>query len=320
MQASSEAKGSSAANCHDRGTLVSIIVMTLLHMKTLPIKKSLSAFGLGLVLASFTAFLMTGRVAMAESFHDAAKDGSSRECRPDAVATGPACLDKYEASLWFVPASQTRLISKIRSGTARREDLLSMTALSAGVVQLGLRPGDLGERGCPTTANGCIDVYAVSIAGVNPASFVTWFQALATARNSGKRLATNQEWQAGALGTPDAGFSPGPRDCNTYSTHKSFTGSRVNCKSDVGAFDMVGNVREWVAEWVPRSSSKCLGWGEFSDDFMCLAGADDSSAGGPGVIMRGGSFAIGEAAGVFAVSGDDLPTDALLILGFRAAR
>jgi hypothetical protein len=34
-----------------------------------------------------------------------------------------------------------------------------------------------------------MNVYAVSIAGVDPASFVTWFQALATARNSGKRLA-----------------------------------------------------------------------------------------------------------------------------------
>lgn len=41
---------------------------------------------------------------------------------------------------------------------------------------------------------------------------------------------------------------------------------------------------------------------------------------GAGVIMRGGSFAICAAAGVVAVSGDDLPTDALLLLGFRAAR
>lgn len=42
--------------------------------------------------------------------------------------------------------------------------------------------------------------------------------------------------------------------------------------------------------------------------------------GGAGVIMRGGSFAICAAAGVVAVGRDDLPTDALLLLGFRAAR
>jgi hypothetical protein len=289
-------------------------------MPTLTIKRSLSAFTLSLVLVVVTALLMTGRVSMAAGFHDDATDGSPRACRPDAVEIGPACLDKYEASLWSVPASQTRLISKIKSGTARREDLLSRAAASAGVVQLGLLPGDLVQHDCPATGNGCMNVYAVSIAGVKPASFVTWFQALATARNSGKRLATNQEWQAGAFGTPEAGFSPGPDDCNTYQPGRSLTGSRANCKSDVAAFDMVGNVREWVAEWVPRSSSVCPGWGSFSDDFMCLAGADDVAPGGPGVIMRGGSFAIGEAAGVFAVSGDSLPTDALLLLGFRAAR
>jgi hypothetical protein len=290
-------------------------------MQTLTIKNSLSAFKLSLVLALVTALLMTARVSMADRSHDAAEGGSSRDCRPDAVAIGPTCLDKYEASLWFVPTSQTRLISKIRSGTATREDLLSRAAVAAGIVQLGLLPGDLALHDCPATGSGCMNVYATSIAGVKPASFVNWFQALASARNSGKRLPTNQEWQAGAFGTPDAGSSPGPQDCNTYSlTGRSLTGSRANCKSDMAAFDMVGNVREWVAEWVPRSSSLCRGWGSFSDDFMCLAGADDSAAGGPGVIMRGGSFAIGAAAGVFAVSGDSLPTDSLLVLGFRAAR
>lgn len=290
------------------------------HRQTPWPKRSFSAFTPSLVRVFVMALFMTGHESMADGFQDGAKDGSSGDCRPDAVAVGPTCLDKYEASLWFVPASQTRLISKIKSGTASRKSVLSPAAVSAGVVQLGLSAGDLVEYGCPTTGNGCMNVYAVSIAGVDPASFVTWFQALATARNSGKRLAMNQEWQAGAFGTPDAGFSPGPQDCNTYSSAKSLTGSRANCKSDVAAFDMVGNVREWMADWVPRSSAKCLGWGAFSDDFMCLAGADDSSAGGPGVIMRGGSFGIGAGAGVFAVSGDDLPTDALFVLGFRAAR
>jgi hypothetical protein len=292
----------------------------LTHTQTPVIKRLFSACTPSLVLVWAMALPMTAHVSKADGLRGDGRDGSSGACRPDAVAVGPTCLDKYEASLWFVPVGQPRLISKIRSGTASRKSLLSPGAVSAGVVQLGLSAGDLVAYGCPTTGNGCMNVYAVSIAGVDPASFVTWFQALATARNSGKRLAMNQEWQAGAFGTPDAGFSPGPDDCNTYSSAKSLTGSRANCRSDVAAFDMVGNVREWMGDWVPRSSAKCLGWGAFSDDFMCLAGADDSSAGGPGVIMRGGSFGIGAGAGVFAVSGDDLPTDSLMVLGFRAAR
>jgi signal transduction histidine kinase len=37
------------------------------------------------------------------------------------------------------------------------------------------------------------------------------------------------------------------------------TGSRSSCKSARGAFDMVGNLYEWVADWVPRSTA-CGTW------------------------------------------------------------
>ena len=41
-----------------------------------------------------------------------------------------------------------------------------------------------------------------------------------------------------------------------------------------GAFDMVGNLDEWVADWVPRSDDPCPGlWGAFSNDAQCLGGA-----------------------------------------------
>ena len=37
------------------------------------------------------------------------------------------------------------------------------------------------------------------------------------------------------------------------------TGSRANCKSSWGVFDMVGNVDEWVADWADRANG-CTDW------------------------------------------------------------
>jgi formylglycine-generating enzyme required for sulfatase activity len=155
-----------------------------------------------------------------------------------------------------------------------------------------------------------VDVYAVSIPGVAPAALITWFQAAEAARNAGKRLPTNAEWQAAALGTLD-----GP--CNTSGGVLHATGATAGCVSDVGAFDMVGNLWEWVADWVPRTPA-CGSWGSFSDDLQCLAGA--ATTGAPGALIRGGDFFLGSSAGVFAVDGDDTPSNAGSSFGFRAAR
>ena len=238
-------------------------------------------------------------------------------CPRDSVQVGLTCLDKYEASVWKVPPTQTALIGKIRRGTVELNDLTSTKA--AGVVHLGLVSGDLAAAGCPATGNGCVDFYAASISGVTPSAFLTWFQAAAAARNSFKRLPSNAEWQAGALGTPDPGANPGAQDCNTFGTGPDLTGARTNCVSDAGAFDMVGNVSEWVADWVPRSIHPCGSWGSFSDDLQCLDGADVT--GQPGALVRGGDFNHGAGAGVFAVFGDRGPFDGGFgSIGFRAAR
>jgi sulfatase-modifying factor enzyme 1 len=239
--------------------------------------------------------------------------GAVEMCPRDAVQVGPTCLDKYEASLWKIADAESATIRKIRAGMVT---LAELTA--AGAVQLGRNSGDLAANGCSDTGNGCVDVYAVSIPGVEPARFTTWFQAVATARNSFKRLPSNAEWQAGALGTPDPGANPGAQDCNTLGSGPDLTGARTNCISDAGAFDIVGNVSEWVAEWVPLSTHPCGTWGNFSDDIQCLVGADTTS--GPGALIRGGDFNQGAGAGVFAVFGDARPFDRLPSIGFRAAR
>lgn len=238
-------------------------------------------------------------------------------CPDDSVASGTVCIDKYEASVWHVPRHQKGLIEQIQKGTVRLANLIA-----GGATQLGLARGDLAASGCPATGNGCVEVFAVSIPGVQPARYINWFQAAAAARNSLKRLPTNQEWQVAALGTPDgppcivSTASPppvGPAD----------TGSAPGCVSDVGAFDMVGNVSEWVADWGDLANT-CGSWPAAfgSDDTSCVGGPGFGFSNVPGAFLRGGFFGVGETAnaGVFAVVLRFDPTLAAPSIGFRAAR
>jgi len=83
---------------------------------------------------------------------------------------------------------------------------------------------------------------------------------------------------------------------------------------------MVGNVEEWVAEWVPRSTACPAAWPfpDYGSDIMCLAGASTTS--GPGALLRGGDFLNGAYAGVFDVDGGDQPSGSESDIGFRCAR
>ncbi|MBZ5639516.1 MAG: formylglycine-generating enzyme family protein [Acidobacteriia bacterium] len=240
---------------------------------------------------------------------------AARTCGPDSVPAGTVCLDRYEASVWRVPNPTTTnalLVTKIQLGTATQADLTA-----AGATQLGTLVDDYA----PCTGNGqnCADdIYAVSLPAVIPAANITWFQAQEACANAGKRLPTSAEWQMGTTGTPDAGSDNGTTDCNSNAGSVTLTGARKSCESARGAFDMVGNLDEWVAEWVPLSTV-CSNWGGLSDDLMCLFGAS-SSAGGPGALLRGGDFRARTAAGSLAVVGTGGPFSARAFIGFRCAR
>lgn len=238
------------------------------------------------------------------------------KCARDSVQVGKWCVDKYEVSVWETTDKGT--IKKIKKGTA------TLAGLTADGTQRGANSDDYGA-GCPDNGNGCVDFYAVSIPGVTPSSRITWFQAAAACRNAGKELLPNHIWQATALGTPDPGESAaGSEDCNTKNGGGAgvnavvATGSRDNCVSDAGAFDMVGNLWEWVADWVPRAST-CGNWGAgFEFDLGCMDGAAGDDL--PGALRRGGHFGDGSSAGVFAVYGLDQPSDSHDGIGFRCGR
>jgi formylglycine-generating enzyme required for sulfatase activity len=165
---------------------------------------------------------------------------------------------------------------------------------------------------CGDNGQNCTNIYARSVPGVTPSRFITYFQAQQALANSGKRLPTNAEWQMAAAGTPDS------TACNVSTGALQNTGANAGCVSNYGANDMVGNLFEWQADWVPASTAS-PGW-SFSDDLMGLSGAS-TTAQGPGAPIRGGTFVSGTDAGPFAINGFILPTQGgFNTVGFRGAR
>lgn len=86
------------------------------------------------------------------------------------------------------------------------------------------------------------ECHAVSVPGVTPWNYVTLPQAQRICAQTGKRLPTSDEWYHIVLGTVS-------ESCTIQSTEIAKTG-KAECVSTAGAFDVVGNVWEWVDEEV----------------------------------------------------------------------
>jgi formylglycine-generating enzyme required for sulfatase activity len=88
-----------------------------------------------------------------------------------------------------------------------------------------------------------------------PWRFVTMTQAEQACSRAQKRLPTANEWYKASLGTPDQNSGWTEESCNVAHNRAdgvSKTASGMRCISDAGAYDMVGNVWEWVAETVDK--------------------------------------------------------------------
>jgi formylglycine-generating enzyme required for sulfatase activity len=250
-------------------------------------------------------------------------------CPPDSVKVGPTCVDKYEASVWQIDPSKTTLVNKVQAGTATLADLQSggATQLSRAGSSTCAAPGfpaNFPANGQWTPVSGSNPpspgVYAVSISGVLPSGCVTFFRASQACRLSGKRLARNDEWQDAAAGTPNPGSTPGPNDCNTNSQAQTNTGSRANCKSNWGAFDMVGNEWERVAEWGDLAQH-CTSWPAGFSGQSCVGGPGSSFSNLPGAWRRGGDALDGGSnTGVFTVDAGINASQSGNGIGFRCAR
>jgi len=185
------------------------------------------------------------------------------------------------------------------------------------------------ETGYGTTAVGR------SARNATPKASVTWFQFQQMCANAGKRLCTNAEWQLAVTGTPDPLGDGGPTGCNVNGNGgaPALTRSHSACVSRFGAYDMIGNMWEWVADWyqagmtwgsnganpTPRSGVTAGPWpiGYGNDQTWNILGAAWDNGGGtsgtnqngqPAAGLRGGGWGDGTFAGAFAVDWSSAPS------------
>ncbi len=216
------------------------------------------------------------------------------------VKVGPVCVDRYEASVWSLPDGD-----------------------DSGGSQFGTSSDNYP---CNDNGNDCSStnpIYARTEAGVTPSRYITWFQAQQACAMSGKRLLTNAEWQMAAAGTPDPGTDNGTTDC-AVSSSLSLTGSRSNCVSNWGVNDMVGNLLEWVADWIQDNEDSDGGTTSTSaygdDEIYGIDEAFPAADRFPAALLRGGIWNYGTGAGVFMMFAASGPSDSYPGNGFRCAR
>lgn len=171
-----------------------------------------------------------------------------------------------------------------------------------------------------------------SKADSEPWSFITRDQAQAVCARAGKRLPTSEEWYQAALGSVDTG-----NNCNVNTNSVEPTGSRFECLSAAGSFDMIGNVWEWTGDDIidGQYNGRSLP-GEGYVDQVDAAGVATLTNSSPNLlynddyfwtnesgaygVLRGGFYGSDSDAGVYAFHAKTPTRSAGIAIGFRCVK
>ena len=160
----------------------------------------------------------------------------------------------------------------------------------------------------PTHKHFCIDQYEYpNKAGEKPQVMVSWNQAKQVCANEGKRLCGESEWTLACEGSERLpypyGYARNPEACNIDRPHpepnerlladprtrdaevarldqRDPSGANESCVSPFGAFDMTGNVDEWVVNesgHPHKSGLKGGYWGPVRDRCRPMTTAHDEN-------------------------------------------
>jgi len=103
----------------------------------------------------------------------------------------------------------------------------------------------------------CMDLYEwPNQKGKNPRSFVSWYQASDSCQLISKRLCSSVEWESACRGPHQFNFPYGyqyeAHSCNSQGKAVKVSGSKSDCRSYYGLFDLSGNLREWTSTHAPE--------------------------------------------------------------------
>ena len=143
---------------------------------------------------------------------------------------------------------------KTDGGKADAQAALKAINCSGGMKRMIVKnPDAKKDKKAPSHVGFCIDYYEYPGKGAKPKTNVSWQAARAACASQGKRLCSNWEWRRGCGSKYSYGKTYDPERCNTVDEEGMErpilpAGSKPQCRSGHGLYDMIGNVAEWTEE------------------------------------------------------------------------
>ena len=112
----------------------------------------------------------------------------------------------------------------------------------------------------------------------HPVVHITWYDANAFCQWSGKRLPGENEWEKAARGTDGRKYAWGNQFDEEYTNannavgYTTAIGQYEKGRSPYGAYDMIGNVWEWTADWYKGYPGNTYQHDKFGEQVKVLRG------------------------------------------------